>query len=346
MRVERLGFDLCRNGRCSLAWVMVLIVGLAALAPAQEVEGVSGPNPVDEVQGKARGIDPPEVAFEENADGLRITVGGEELARYVVRSDEITRPFVDRLRVPGGPQVSRNNPPVEGKDPTDHATFHPGLWLAFGDLGGADFWRNRDPIRHVEYVEHPRGGPGRGSFAVRNRYGKGGTLIAEEDCRLTILVRPAGTLLIWDSEFRPREGDLVFGDQEEMGLGVRLATPLAAVNGGRTVDSEGRIDEAGVWGKQADWCRCGGSIEGRRVGVAILTDPANFRRSWFHARDYGLLVANPFGQNAFTGGERSRVVVPEGRTLRLRFGVLVFDGEPDMTAAYRDFLSQLDDGRD
>ena len=49
-------------------------------------------------------------------------------------------------------------------------------------------------------------------------------------------------------------------------------------------------------------------------------------------------MANPFGRQAFTKGEPSRVVVKRGETLKLRFGVLVHDGDLDRHAAYQDFL--------
>jgi hypothetical protein len=284
--------------------------------------------------------DDPAVAFERRPDGLRVTIGGMPFARYVYGTEAITRPFFESIRAPDGTQVTRNNPPVEGVDLADHPTFHPGLWLAFGDLSGADSWRNKDRIRHAGFVEEPQGGFGRGSFAVRNRHEKAGTVIGDETCRITILVRPAGHLIVWDSEIRPVDGALVFGDQEEMGLGIRVATSLAVVKGGRITDSEGRVNEAQVWGQQADWCAYGGAIDGKRVGVLIMPDPGNFRRSWFHARDYGLLEANPFGRNAFTKGEKSRVVVGEGDRLRLRFGVLIWAGGPDLGAAYQDFLKQ------
>ncbi len=74
--------------------------------------------------------------------------------------------------------------------------------------------------------------------------------------------------------------------------------------------------------------------------MLLMPHPANVRRSWFHARDYGLLEANPFGRNAFTGAEKSRIVVKQGETLRLRFGVLVYHGKPELAAAYKDFLRQ------
>jgi len=280
------------------------------------------------------------VAFETRPDCLQIRIGGKPFARYVYGTDAITRPFFESVHAPGGTQVTRNNPPVQGEGLADHSTFHPGLWLAFGDLSGADSWRNRDRIRHAGFIEGPKGEPGRGHFAVRNSYEKGAEVIGEEVCRVSVLVRPQGYLLLWDSEFRPRGGDLVFGDQEEMGLGLRVAPPLAVVKGGRITDSEGRVDEAQVWGKQADWCSYAGEVDGKRVGVLLMPHPENFRRSWFHARDYGLVVANAFGRHAFTKGAPSRLVIKAGETLRMRFGVLVYGGTPDLPTSYQDYLKQ------
>ena len=119
-----------------------------------------------------------------------------------------------------------------------------------------------------------------------------------------------------------------------MGLGVRVATNMTANNGGVITSSDGRKNEKQVWGRQADWC----DYSGEGVGVMVMPDPQNFRRSWFHARDYGLLVANPFGRQAFTKGESSRVVVKKGETLTLRFAVLFHDGDLDRPSAYQDFV--------
>jgi hypothetical protein len=119
-----------------------------------------------------------------------------------------------------------------------------------------------------------------------------------------------------------------------MGLGVRVATDLAVTNGGVITNSEGRKNEKEVWGTQADWC----DYSGKFGGIMLMPDSRNFRRSWFHARDYGLLVVNPFGRQALAKGEPSRVVVERGETLMLRFGVLIYDGDVDRRAAYQDFL--------
>ena len=275
--------------------------------------------------------------------GLR--VGGEPAAEYVYHDPMISRPYFAYVKAPGGIQVTRNHPPVAGQDAEDHATFHPGIWMAFGDLSGADSWRLKAAVRHESFLGEPKSAPGEGSFAVRNSYlsEDGGRVVAREVCRFTMKVRPAGTLLLWDSAFTPGEGELAFGDQEEMGLGVRVATPLTVTRGGLITDSEGRHNEKEVRGHASTWWDYSGVVNGRRAGVMVMPDPRNFRPSWSHARDYGFFAANPFGRQSLTGGERSRVVVAPGETLRLRYGVLLHAapvGRPvDLKAAYEDYLA-------
>ena len=121
----------------------------------------------------AQADDPPAVAFEQKGNNLLITIGGKSFATYAAGDGPITRPFFKHLHAPNGTQVTRSHPPDPQSDLADHPTFHPGLWMAFGDVNGADFWRNKDRIRHVGFLEGPRGGPGRGSFAVKNQYESG-----------------------------------------------------------------------------------------------------------------------------------------------------------------------------
>ncbi len=148
----------------------------------------------------------------------------------------------------------------------------------------------------------------------------------------------SGYWIIWDSQFAGA-GDFYFGDQEEMGLGVRVATFMTVKNGGEIVNGDGLRNEAQVWGKQSECCDYSGSIDGQQAGVLLMADSMNFRRAWFHARDYGLLVANPFGVNAFTTGPMSKVVVRKGESLRIRFGVLVHAKPVDLKAAPKEWLT-------
>jgi len=290
----------------------------------------------------------PKVAFEPGEGKIAITVGGEPLATYVYLDDEIWRPYFAHVRAPGGVQVTRNHPPQAG-DLDDHALLHPGLFMGFRDISGNEYWHASAKVVGGDFVEKPKGGAGKGTFSVLNRYlsTDANQTVCEETCHYTFLARPSGVLLIIDSSFAPGGKEFTFGDSEEMGLGVRLATPIAVKTGkgGRITDSEGRVNGDEVWGKNADWCDYSGTIDGRYVGMTLMPDPENFRPCWWHARDYGFLVGNPFGRNAFTGGEKSKIVVKRGQPLKLRFGVMIHGSanakQYNPKVAYADFLMQI-----
>ncbi len=257
----------------------------------------------------------PVIAFKEQPGQVEILVGEQTVATYYYRDDKTTRPYFAHLRVLGGTQVTRNHPPVEGKDEMDHAPLHPGLWLAFGDLSKADGWRNKAKVTHDGFVEPPQGGVGSGSFAVRNRYysTEGQEVICSEICRYRFKTRPTGLLIEWDSTFQSPDRDFVFGDQEEMGLGVRVATSISAKKGGEITISTGEKNEKQVRGKAAAWCDYSGVLDGRHVGITLMPHPGNFRPCWYHARDYGFVAANPFGRKSLTKGRSVKSSSRKGR---------------------------------
>ena len=286
------------------------------------------------------------VVFKSGQDRVEISVGGRPFAVYVFADKKIQRPYFTAVKAPSGQQVTRHHPPRAGVDSTDHDTMHPGIHLAFGELGGSDFWRNRGRVVHDGFVEVPRGGASGGGFVVRNKYLAGSRRVCQELCRHRVLIRPHGILLTYESRFSSASADFAFGDQEEMGLGVRVDRELRVKGGrGMITDSEGRKNEKAVWGHQALWCGYSGVKHGHHVGLVLMPHPKNFRKSWFHARDYGFLVANPFGRRAFTKGQPSRIRVGKGKVFRLRYGVLVHgtkaDRPVDLKAAYSDYLAVI-----
>ncbi|HVT29775.1 MAG TPA: PmoA family protein [Lacipirellulaceae bacterium] len=284
----------------------------------------------------------------------QITVAIDRLpvAVYFYNDAKILRPYFADVRARDGLQVTRHHPPVEGQDVMDHPTFHPGIWMAFGDINGSDYWRLKARVRHAGFVEEPKCESGKASFAVHNQYldqKDPSKVVCDETARYTFVNRPEGYFLLWDSTFSSVHR-FAFGDQEEMGLGFRVATALrvekkskdnAAAGNGTILDSEGRKDGREIWGNSADWCDYSGTMARQRVGITIFCHPDNFRPSWFHARDYGLLEANPFGRHAFGKGATSSVVVKPGEKLRLRYGILVHSGpeksKTDYAAAFRDY---------
>ena len=285
---------------------------------------------------------PPRVEFEIREKQLVITVDERPIAAYIHTDAIIPRPYFAHVRTLNDRQVTRHHPPDADQDRTDHATMHPGIWMAFGDLDGADFWRNKAAIVHKRFLSEPTGGPGIGSFVEEKLYHRAnGSLICEEEFRCSILVRGNGYLIVWDSLFRG-DREFSFGDQEEMGLGLRVATPLSEVEGGQLRDSQGRRGANQIWSNSAKWCDSSGTIEDQNLGMTLICHPENFRESWMHARDYGFVAANAFGRHAMNKGKPSRVTVKPGENLRLRYGVWVHSspaGEtPDYEAAYDDFV--------
>ncbi len=291
----------------------------------------------------------PRVGFEMQPTGLQITVAGEPFAKYYTTTQKIPRPYFAHVFSPDGIQVTRNHPPVEGKDSMDHDTFHPGVWFALAGINGNDYWRLKKRVEHERFLGKPNGGAGRGSFTVRNffldsRY-TSGNRVATEVSKYTIIARDGYTLLITETELLASEGDIEIGDDQEYGLGVRVQTAIEERHGGQLLNAEGREGEEATYGRSTPWSDYSGMMEGKVIGVTVMTDPLNFRPSWFHNRDYGLIVANPFGREKVAGGTESKVRVKKGEKLTLGFGLAFYsaDNEADIDrdAMYRDYLGVI-----
>jgi hypothetical protein len=287
----------------------------------------------------------PEITVKDEPGRIVVFVDTQAVATYVYADDKIPRPYFSHVCEPGGIQLTRNFPPIEGQDATDHGAMHPGIWMAFGDLNGTDIWRNKGRVVHEQFLKPPAGGCGKATFTVHNRYETvDGELLCREECRQTFIARPNGCFLLWDSTFSA-DRKFYFGDQEEMGVGLRMATPIAVKSGkgGRILDSEGRKNEKSIWGKTAKWCDYSGPIDGKFAGIAIMPHPDNFRPCWWHTRDYGFVAANPFGRAAFHAGPGSKVMVEPNAPLCLRFGILIHanshEADLDLSAAYQHYLS-------
>lgn len=278
---------------------------------------------------------------------VAIKIDGRKVATYHYGDSRTRRPFVANIRTSGESPVpvTRSFPPVDGIDATDHAGMHPGLWLAFGDIDGADVWRLKARVESAS-IDEFRTGKDRASFRVRNRYIDGERILCEEICTHSIIRHAHGYFITYDSTFSSSRGDLSFGDQEEMGLGVRVATPITGLNGGRIENSEGGEQERGTWGRAADWLDYRGKEGSREVGVTLMNHPKNFRRPWFHTRDYGLAVLNPFGREAMHQGPKSKVVVRRGDELRFRAGAFIHDlperTSIDIDRAFESFVKAIE----
>jgi hypothetical protein len=285
-------------------------------------------------QATAAGADGAEVwSVKRAADAGRmdILLDGKPFAEYSFRDASIPRPYFANITAPSGVRITRNHP-LTPEDPQDHEKIHPGMWLAFGDISGADCWRLTAPVEHARFISEPAAKGHSLSFAVENVYrdSSGSQEICREACHYVFQKTSDGILVLWNSAFRSDSGSFAFGDQEELGLGVRMNRDVAVAGGGRILNSNGQRNEREAWSKQADWCDYSGTVGGQFVGITIMPHPENFRQAWCHCRDNGFMAMNPFGRNAFTGGEKSAIDVKESEVFRLRYGVMIhWSDSPD-----------------
>jgi hypothetical protein len=276
-------------------------------------------------------------AFTQTSDRLVITLAGKPVAEFVFRDEKILRPYFANVHAPEGWKVTRNHPPVEGVDADDHATMHPGIWLAFGDISGQDFWRNKARIEHVRFLDPPAVKKDRLTFATENvlRTTNGAPLCSLTN-RLTLTALTNAWLLVWDATFFSANNDIAFGDQEEMGFGVRVATAITEKKGGLISSSSGQQTAKSTWGQPSEWCDYSGTVEGQELGITVMASPSNFRPSWWHNRNYGLMVGNPFGRDAMKRGAKSSVIVKRGETFRLCFGAAIHQRRVESFRAFYD----------
>jgi hypothetical protein len=241
--------------------------------------------------------------------------------------------------------VTRGFPDAPRPGETNDHPHHVSLWFTHGSVDGVDFWTGKDAAMVQGEPEALRSGPGVATFTMQTAW----TVRADKEERIVLRDRTTFRIgatasertIDYDVELQaPPDRAVVFGDTKEGSFALRLADPLRAEGPkepGLLSDSEGRIGKD-AWGKRSTWLHATGSIDGRPVGVALFDHPQNLRHpTTWHARTYGLLAANPFGLHDFTGAAKGTGDhrLAAGASLRLRYRVLVYAGEPDLDRVSR-----------
>lgn len=287
------------------------------------------------------------VQVERAADRVVVTVDGRPFTAYVFAGHR--KPILFPVVGPGGAAMTRSWPLVEGVagEPQDHP-HHESIWFTHGAVNGIDFWashpRGQGPqhradnrIEHVELVACAGGPVAR--IETRNRWVKADGTVVCTDSRTVQFTAAADVRTIdYAVTIHADHGPVIFGDTKEGTFGLRVPATLQTkdANGsrgaaGKIVNSAGQRD-ADAWGKAARWIAYSGPVDGRTVGVAIGDHPANLRHpSRWHARDYGLVAANPFGLHDFTGAPKGSgdYTLPAGESRTFRYLVVLHEGDPE-----------------
>ncbi len=293
----------------------------------------------------AAGVRGGEVRLERRADRIDVSIDGRPFTSYVFRGHR--KPILFPVHGPGGESLTRSWPIVA--DVTGEAHDHPhheSLWFTHGRVNGIDFWtsspqaanadrRADNRIEHVA-IDTAEGGAD-GLIEARSRWVRADdTVVCSDITRIVCAGDATSRTIDYTITIRADHGAVTLGDTKEGTMALRVATPLQLWDldgsrgaAGTCLNSEG-LRDADVWGKPARWVGVSGPMGGRSVGVAMLDHPRNLRHpTHWHARDYGLLAANPFGLHDFTGAAAGTgdYTIPAGGSLTLRYLFVFHEGD-------------------
>ena len=284
-----------------------------------------------------------------------VTIDGAPFTEYVFSGH--AKPILYPIVGPHGIEMTRHYPMKEDVDneASDHP-HHKSLWYTHDDVNGVQFW-----------MEYPgkNAAQGPGKIIQRAMKIKGNSIITQDDW-----TAPDGNVVCSDSRTltfgksavgrfidftitlnASQDGAVTFGDTKEGTMGIRTH-PLLRIRSdekrgnhtakGQAINSEG-IEGKAIWGRRAKWVDYWGPIDGHTVGIAIFDHPSNPRHpTWWHARDYGLVAANPFGIHDFESKPAGTgdMTIEAGDSVTFRYRFLFHEGDPkqaDIVAQYDQF---------
>ncbi len=286
------------------------------------------------------------VSLTRHGDTIAVEIGGKPFTTYSF-DPNISKAFLEPLRDAKGTIVTRTLA-VGNEIPPGHEHdkgFEPhqrGMYFGHGDINGYSFWieeafkkyyTHSTPAKYGRMVfrklDQMKSGPSSGVIrATFDLEGPDRKPFAEETQEYKFSGDADARVI--DCEFVIRAGKepVKFGDTKEGTFAVRLNPQLDAP-AGTMVNSEGKEGESQVWGKRADWVDVDGVVDGDKLGVAVFDSPDSFRHpTYWHARGYGLLAANPFGLSYFYADPKKdgSYTLPAGQSIRFRYRVFIHEG--------------------
>jgi len=292
------------------------------------------------------------VTFQKQTDSVQVFIAGKAFTSFYFGKNS-PKPYMSPLRSAQGTVVTRGYPmrtDISGER-HDHP-HHRALFFAHGDINGIDFWGEGPPNKKAQTangVYYPTAGElptGRTEFhkldEVRSS-GTSGTVKAE-----FLLVGPDDKVIGSETQEYTFSGDsssrvidctftliadkgvpLKMVDTKEGTFAIRVVNGLTKP-GLKMLNSEGKVGVDAIWGKRANWVNYDGVVDGESLGIAIFDNPANIKHpTYWHARDYGLFAANPFGEHDFYNDPKrdGSVTIAQGKSLTLRYRVLIHHGD-------------------
>ncbi len=287
------------------------------------------------------------VSNDEAAKKVTIQLDGHVFTEFVYNT--YAKPVLYPIVGPGEVPMTRDWPMKDGtaNEDKDHI-HHRSLWFTHGSVNGIDFWSEDGKNPHgkvvtdgkVESGVEKSGTAGETAFIVaKNRWvGPDGKTLLTDTTRIKAGTIASGARFIdWSTTLKAADQPVVLGDTKEGTMAIRTRPELQLnpeknkAAAGTAVNSEGLAGKA-IWGKPARWVDYTAPIGGKTLGVAILDHPANPRHPTpWHAREYGLIAANPFGLHDFSGGklpkDAGNLTLEPGKELTFSYRFIFHEGD-------------------
>ncbi len=277
---------------------------------------------------------------------VRVTVDGDVFTEYHYAAAD--RPFFYPLIAPTGDNITRHWPmnDINKDEELDHK-HHRSLWYTHGDVNGHDFWSEGRGPKIVQTALEVDSRTDKVVIVCQNEWrAKDGEIICTDTRTHTITTDADSRIIDFEITIKASHGEVVLGDTKEGSMAVRVAPTLRTrgkVAKGSMLNSEG-VSGKGAWGKRAKWCDYYGPLNGKTVGIAIMDHTENPRHpTTWHARDYGLCCANPFGLSYFERKPKGagNMAIKAGESVTFKYRVLVHKGtaaEADVETQYERYI--------
>lgn len=293
-----------------------------------------------------------EVTVAKESDAVRFDIDGKLFTRLHL-GPTVAKPYLWPIVSSQGIPMTRSWPmeavkPDSSEKTTDHK-HQKSAWFCHGDvvaegvkvpmkkgIAGVDFWSEDGPHGKIKTAKvldaTAQGKHAKVTVALEWVSAEGQRILTENRTYHVFQGENGQRMIVMDTELKAADAAITFDDTKEGSFGIRVRDALAEKAGkGVMTSSEGKSREFNIWGRQLDWVDYSGPLDGKSVGIAVMADPANPIKTCWHARGYGLLAANPFGRakSGFPAmkGNAELVKLKPNETLKLRYGILVHDGD-------------------
>lgn len=259
-----------------------------------------------------------------------VTVDGKPFTTYIYQGR--AKPILYPIHAPDGTAMTRRHPiepagPNEAKDHPHHAS----MWFTHGDVNGVSFWHiGKNAGRILNTSVETEGD----TIRSKNKWvAKDDKVLLTDETTIRFGASEGARTVDYTIKLIASEGDVKFGETKEGSMGIR-SHPNLRLRGksanGKAINSEGVTGKA-VWGKDAKWVAYWGKVDDKPVGFAIFDHPKNPRHpTGWHARDYGLVAANPFGGHVFDKSkpkDSGALHLNKGESVTLRYRFVFYTGE-------------------